>query len=216
MLDRGCPGTYNVYTGAYDTKPDNEQAWVSELFNYGLDVVYLHTGSTYRSFECYAAGNTLVRDLISQLSELYEGGVCLFGHSAGGAITAYEVQQRTNITAAVVVSAPTHDYRDPLFETPTNAQNVKANVLLQWGQQDLSNHTWTQGMPEYYQNAQGCGYIVQKDDTYADDLHDTYFTSAAQTQRNEAKAFLMNTQKQLSQRRTIARRKRRRTKQKRN
>jgi hypothetical protein len=83
-------------------------------------------------------------------------------------------------------------------------------------QQDLSDHTWTQGMSGHYQNAQGFGYIVQKDNTYADDLHDTYFTLAAQTQRNEAKAFLMNQQKQLSQRKTIARRKRRRTKQKRN
>ncbi|MGD0422793.1 MAG: hypothetical protein ABSA92_04980 [Candidatus Bathyarchaeia archaeon] len=215
MLDGRCPGIYNVLTEAYDVKPDNEKAWVSELFDYGLDVVVLSTGSADPTFECYAAGSTWVSDLINYLQELY-GEICFFGHSAGGAITAYEIQQRTTITAAVVVSAPTHDYHDPLFDTPTNARNVKANVLLQWGQQDLSDHTWTQGMPEYYQNAQGCGHIVQKDDTYTDDLHDTYFTAPAQTQRNKAKAFLMNTQTQVSQRRTISRRKRRRTKRKRN
>jgi len=32
-------------------------------------------------------------------------------------------------------------------------------------------------MPIYYQNAQGYGFIIEKDDAYADDLHDTYFTA---------------------------------------
>jgi pimeloyl-ACP methyl ester carboxylesterase len=194
MLDARCSGTYNVYSEAFSMKPVNEQAWVSELFDYGLDVVALRTGSTYSGFECYRAGDTWVRDLIDHLQELHGGEVCLFGHSAGGLITAYEIQERTSITAAVVVSAPMLSEPDALFETPTHASNVKANLLLQWGQQD---QLWTRRMPEYYQNAQGCGHTIQRDDTYPGNLHDTYFTQAAQTQRNNAKAFLTNAQENL-------------------
>jgi dienelactone hydrolase len=170
--------------------------------------VALRTGSTYSNFECYAAGNTWVRDLINQLQERY-GGVCLFGHSAGGLITAYEIQKRTVITAAVVVSAPMLAEPDALFETPTNAQNVKANLLLQWGQND---QPWTRRMPEYYQNAQGCGYIVQRDNTYPGNLHDTYFTPAAQTQRNDAKAFLINTRQNSLPPKSISSKRKQRTK----
>ena len=190
MLDPRCFGTYNVYSEAFDVKPGDEQAWVSELFNLGLDVVALRFGSASPNFECYQAGDTWVRDLVDYLQKSHGGEVRLFGHSAGGLITAYEIEQRTNITSAVVVCAPMLSEPDPLFETPIHASKVKANLLLQWGQQDPA---FTRRMPEYYQNAQGCGHTIQKDDTYPGNLHDTYFTEAAQTQRNNAKAFLTNT-----------------------
>ena len=138
LNDPNCNETYNVSTQVYGIKPTNEQAWVNELLDCGLDVVALSNGSADPKFECYAAGNTWVSNLINQLQKLY-GEICLFGHSAGGAITAYEIQQRTTITAAVIVSAPMQPKQDtdpnpdidPLFATPTNAQNVKGNVALQ-------------------------------------------------------------------------------------
>jgi hypothetical protein len=95
MLDSRCPETYNVYTKSYDTASSDEQARVSELYNNGFDVVAIKTGSTYPGFECYTAGMTWVRDLISTLhSKSYSySKVSLFGHSAGGVIVAYEIEQ---------------------------------------------------------------------------------------------------------------------------
>ncbi len=176
MLDSRCPNTYNLYTKTYDVASSNEQAWVSELYNYGFDVVAIKTGSNYPGFECYVAGNTWVRDLINTLHSTYSySKVSLFGHSAGGIIVGYEIEQRTNINGAVFVSAPVNHYPNPLFQSAQNAKNVKTNVRLQWGSGDP--YSLDPEMTLYYNNAQSSGHIAQSDRYTSGDgnMHDHYF-----------------------------------------
>lgn len=191
MLDSRCPYTYNVYTKTYGAASSSEQAWVSELYNYGFDVVAIKTGSTYSGFECYTAGMTWVRDLINTLHSTYGySKVSLFGHSAGGVIVAYEIEQRTNINGAVFVSAPVNHYPDPLFQSAQNAKSIKTNVRLQWGHDDPVN--LSPEMQVYLTNAQSSSHVVQYDFLNPGNMHDHYFDSGTQWQsyRNLAKSFL--------------------------
>ena len=189
MLYSLCPYTYNVYTWGYDYVPGIQQTWVSELYNYGFDVVAIKTGSNFADRECYYAGTVWVKDLINKLHTTYGySKVSLFGISAGGVIVAYEIEQRTNINGAVFVSSPVNNYPDPLFQSAQNAKNVKTNVMLQWGRGDPDS--WPAQMQLYHDNGQSSGHTVSQDNSYSGNLHNDYFTSGAQTQRNTAKSFL--------------------------
>ncbi len=196
MLDYRCPYTYNVWTKTYHSllTSDNERGWVTELNNYGFDVVAIETGSdsSIPTMQCYSKEMSWVRNLINYLHGTYGySKVSLFGHSAGGIIVAYEIEQRTNINGAVFVSAPVNHYSDPLFQSAQNARNIKTNVRLQWGTSDPYN--LDPEMTLYYNNAQSSGHTVQRD-YITGNMHDNYFnpTSPWTTYRNNAKSFLWN------------------------
>jgi len=183
-------------------KANGWMAWITELYNYGFGVVTVKKRTTDNAqYFAYSDsdGITQLRDLVSYLGSAYSrvSKVALFGHSAGGAIVARQVELDSTIASAVFVSAPVDapSCTSTFMHSAAYTSGIASSddIRLQYGNSDPyydGDYIYNQ-MARYYSNAVQNGKNAVRD-IYSGNLHDHYLDSSAATIRNNAKSWMWN------------------------
>jgi hypothetical protein len=179
----GTSGT--AHPESYDSKPSNEKAWVSELYDFGFTVVAPQ--STNVIYQCTGTSSSTCSSWPHTLRNTVAGWglhVEVFGHSAGGLVVGSEIIRYSDYYSAAFVSAPVNydSFCSAfLFQSAHSAGSMKTTLRLEYGSGDP--YGIAAQMDLYRTNAYYySGHIVLWD-YIGGNMHNIFFTDQGSTYR---------------------------------